>query len=309
MSKWTLIFDVDRCNGCCNCVLATMDEYVGNTHPGYAEEMPRHGSPWLAMRAVERGAHPFVDVAYLPVTCNHCDDAPCLQKFPDAITRRTDGIVIIDPARASGNRAIVDACPLGAIHWNEEKQVAQNWNLDAHLLDAGWKEPRAAQACPTGALKVLKLSDHELAAMKSAASLDQTSVAMALGSRLYFKGAHRLTATLVGGSAATTADDREEPLVGADVQLCVGGAVKARTCTDALGNFRFDLAGDMGDEIEIVLRHEEHVHRRTIKKARGVFKVGVLMVNPTTRASTDPLADRADSGARAVSGHALKEGT
>ena len=279
MSKWTLIFDVDRCNGCCNCVLATMDEYVGNTHTGYSEAMPRHGSPWMNIRAVERGAYPVVDVAYAPQTCLHCDNAPCMQKFPDAISRRGDGIVMIDPVRAKGIRGIVDACPVGAIHWNEEKQVPQNWNLDAHLLDAGWKEPRAAQACPTGALRVLKLGDEALSVIKRNESLEQTPQALALGSRLYFKGALRLTSALIGGSAAITVDGRQEPLVDTPVELCSGDAVLARSVTDELGDFRFNLAADPGEEISLVLHHEGRRYQRKVDKTGGLFRVGVMHVN------------------------------
>ena len=283
MKKWTLLFDVDRCNGCCNCVLATMDEYVGNSHPGYAEEMPRHGSPWLGMRAVERGAHPVVDIAYTPETCLHCANAPCMQRFPGEITRRDDGIVMIDPARARGKRAMVDACPVGAIHWNEEKQVPQNWNLDAHLLDAGWPQPRAAQACPTGALQVLKLSDEELAGLKRRDTLEQNAQAQALGSRLYFKGAHRLSSVLIGGSAAIEVQGREEPIVAAQVELCVGDTIAASTRTDDLGNFRFELGTDPGDEITLVLHHENHRYRHSVTRIGGVFRAGVLHVNALTR--------------------------
>ena len=105
MKKWTVLFDVERCNGCCNCVLATKDEYVGNRYPGYAEEMPKHGHKWLDIECVERGAYPSVDVAYLARMCQHCEDPPCAKAAPQAVTRRDDGIVIIDPSKARGARS------------------------------------------------------------------------------------------------------------------------------------------------------------------------------------------------------------
>jgi Fe-S-cluster-containing dehydrogenase component len=65
-----------------------------------------------------------------------------------AVRKRPDGIVIIDPVKSKGQKQIVDACPYGAVTWNEEKQIPQAWPFDAHLLDHGWTRTRAEQACP-----------------------------------------------------------------------------------------------------------------------------------------------------------------
>ena len=41
MQKWNMIIDVAECTNCNLCTLATMDEYVDNSWPGYAAPMPR----------------------------------------------------------------------------------------------------------------------------------------------------------------------------------------------------------------------------------------------------------------------------
>ena len=115
--KWALFVDVARCHNCRNCFIACKDEHVDNDYPGYAAPQPRHGHAWIDIRTRERGAAPMVDVAHVPVMCNHCEDAPCMKAAPDAVSRRPDGIVIIDPVKAKGRRDLVDACPYGAIHW------------------------------------------------------------------------------------------------------------------------------------------------------------------------------------------------
>ena len=79
MDKWNLIVDVARCENCHNCVLATKDEHIGNEFPGYAASQPEHGHEWIRILRRVRGEAPMVDCAYLPVTCNHCDDAPCVR--------------------------------------------------------------------------------------------------------------------------------------------------------------------------------------------------------------------------------------
>src|SRR3990172_128909 len=147
MSKWNLIFDVDLCTGCQNCVLAVKDEYQGNSFAGYAAEMPRHGPNWLEIERRERGEFPALDLVHRVRCCQHCDNPPCgAAASKGAVKKRADGIVIIDPQLARGQKRIADACPFGAAHWNEAASLAQHWNFDPHLMDAGSRAPRAAGA-------------------------------------------------------------------------------------------------------------------------------------------------------------------
>ena len=100
MSKWNMIIDVAECTNCNLCTLAAMDEYVGNEWPGVSAPMPRHGHHWIRILQKERGQAPMIDIAYVPITCNHCDDAPCIKAArDDAITKRDDGIVVIKADR------------------------------------------------------------------------------------------------------------------------------------------------------------------------------------------------------------------
>ena len=108
----------------------------------------------------ERGTYPIGDANFMPVMCNHCDDAPCMKAATDgAVKKRDDGIVIIDPVKAKGQKEIVDACPYGAVYWNEESQLPQAWIFDAHLLDTGWDKTRAEQCCPTDVFTSVKVED------------------------------------------------------------------------------------------------------------------------------------------------------
>ena len=148
--KWNMIVDVVRCDNCRACFLAVKDEHIGNDFPGYAASQPAQGHNWLDIRRKERGSYPIVEARFMPVMCNHCDDAPCMKAARNgAISKRPDGIVIIDPEKSRGQKQIVDACPYGAVWWNEEKQIPQAWIFDAHLLDEGWTQTRAEQCCPT----------------------------------------------------------------------------------------------------------------------------------------------------------------
>jgi len=87
-----------------------------------------------------------------------------------AVYIRDDGIVIIDPRTATGQRDIISACPIGAIYWNEELLLPQKCTMCAELLDEGYSQPRCVNACPNGALLFGDLDDPESEASKKISS-------------------------------------------------------------------------------------------------------------------------------------------
>lgn len=237
MKKASMIIDVEKCNGCHNCFLACKDEFAGNDWPSYSAAQPRHGAKWLTLAVTERGEYPMLDVAYLPVPCQHCEDAPCL--VDDAVYRRPDGIVLIDPEKARGREDLAELCPYGAINWNTELQLPQKCTFCAHLIDAGWDKPRCVQACPTGAL-AFHLSEEKTAqpgAAKDGAVLHpeyQTSP------RIAYRGLNRIICAFIGGSVITRTDGITECLEGATARLSKNGEIIAETMTDGFGDFKFD---------------------------------------------------------------------
>jgi tetrathionate reductase subunit B len=146
------IVDVDRCNGCYGCQVACKDEHVGNEWRPYAKSQPNTGQFWMRVKERDQGQAPKVCVEYTPWPCMHCDDAPCLRYAPDAVYKRPDGLVIIDPEKAVGRRDLVDACPYEAIFYNEEQDIAQKCTGCAHLVDEG-RQPHCVDLCATGGLR------------------------------------------------------------------------------------------------------------------------------------------------------------
>jgi Fe-S-cluster-containing dehydrogenase component len=255
IDKWNMIVDVARCENCHNCTLSLKDEHVGNDFPGYAAPQPLHGDDWIKITRKVRGSGSLVDVAYLPTMCNHCDDAPCIKAAgDDSIKKRPDGIVIIDPVKAKGRRDLVGACPYGAISWNEELQLPQAWIFDAHLLDnAGFKEPRASQACPTGALRALKLSDEARDAMLRSEGLEALNPALNTKPRVFYKNLYRFTHCFVGGSVLAAVDGVDECVEGAQATLTAPDGKRLTAKTDAFGEFKIDHleAGTVGCQLSI----------------------------------------------------------
>lgn len=160
--KYGIVIDVAKCTGCYNCFLACKDENCGEEHPGYTAAQPMTGQFWMNVKEVERGAFPKVKLNHVPKTCGHCDNPACMNKAVDgAVYKREDGIVIIDPEKAKGQKEIVTSCPHRVIYWNEALQLPQKCDMCAHLLDKGYAEPRCVELCPTGALTFGDLNDPE----------------------------------------------------------------------------------------------------------------------------------------------------
>ncbi|MCC6473400.1 MAG: (4Fe-4S)-binding protein [Burkholderiales bacterium] len=264
MNKWNLIVDVARCNGCFNCFVACKDEHVGNDFPGYAAAQPLHGHRWIDIRTVERGQTPMVDVTFLPTMCNHCDDAPCVRAGTGAVTKREDGIVLIDPVKARGRREIADACPYGAVVWNEEKRLAQKCTFCAHLLDAGWKEPRCAQVCATGAIRAVKLEDGQMQRLAESESLEVLHPQYGTRPRVYYRNLHRTNTCFVGATIVSRASGASECVRGAKVTLSRDDRPVAETETDGFGEFKIDrlAPGSGGYSLEIAAEGHERALKR-----------------------------------------------
>jgi Fe-S-cluster-containing dehydrogenase component len=240
MKKWNMIIDVAECTNCNLCTLATMDEYVGNEWPGYSAPMPRHGHKWIDILQKERGQVPMIDIAYVPTMCNHCDDAPCLKVGNGAVRKRDDGIVIIDPVQAKGRQDLVDACPYGHIWWNEELKLPQIWTFDAHLIDQGWEQTRGHQACPTGAMRAIKLDDDEMNRMARDEGLDVMKPELGTKPRVYYRNLWRYTTCFIGGTVSADANGAVDCVEGASVRLMKDGKSVAEQKTDNYGDFKFD---------------------------------------------------------------------
>ncbi|MCE5253423.1 MAG: carboxypeptidase regulatory-like domain-containing protein [Actinomycetia bacterium] len=249
MKKWNLIIDVALCHDCNNCFLADKDEFVGNDFPPYSLAQPWSGHRWMNIEGKEKGQYPIVQVAYLPIPCMHCDDAPCLTA-DGAVYKRADGLVIIDPEKAKGRDDIVDTCPYGAIYWNEEARVPQKCTGCVHLLEDGWKETRCSQVCPTGALTFVLADDAEMAERVAAEGLEAFRPELGTKPRVLYKNLHRWTKVFVAGSAAFA--DTDECAEGAEVTVNKAGIPVAEGRVNNYGEFAVEKL-EPGETYDVVI--------------------------------------------------------
>lgn len=281
MKKWNLVIDVAKCFNCNCCALTCHDEYYDNSHPGYSEKMPRLGHRWIDIEQREIGKQPMVEVSYMPVMCNHCDDPPCMKAAENgAVTKRDDGIVLIDPGKARGQKQIVDACPYNAVYWNEELQIPQAWPFDAHLLDQGWEKTRGCQACPTSAMTTLHVEDEEMQRQVKEQKLEVLKPELGHKPRVYYKNLDRMRSIFVGGTVFTRSGEIEDCVEGLKIVL-EGNNGSLETVTDAFGDFKF--SGLSPDGAERTLRIESDKYQAdTLQVAlNDAVYVGAIEVSAT----------------------------
>ncbi len=258
VKKWNLVIDVAACHNCHNCFIAAKDEHVGNDIPGFAAPQPLHGHRWIDIRTQERGRAPHLDAAHLPTTCNHCDDAPCVKAGRGVVRKREDGIVIIDPKLAVGRRDLVDACPYGAIWWNEELKLPQHWIFDAHLIDRGWQAPRCVQSCPTGAMRACHCTDEAMRQQAEAEGLEVLHPEWCTLPRVYYRNLHRYTQRFIAGSVSAERNGVVDCVAGARVELLKDGQPRAEARSDAFGDFKFDRLDPRSGAWQLRIVHEGH---------------------------------------------------
>jgi Fe-S-cluster-containing dehydrogenase component len=104
MARYGMVVDLTKCIGCYGCMIACKQE---------------HGIPpgiyWSRVLIKEDGTYPAVRKTIVPILCNHCEDAPCVEVCPSgASIRREDGIVTIDYDKCVGCRYCMMACPYGS---------------------------------------------------------------------------------------------------------------------------------------------------------------------------------------------------
>jgi NAD-dependent dihydropyrimidine dehydrogenase PreA subunit len=155
----------------------------------------------------------------------------------DAVYRRTDGLVIFDPAFANDSElasALVTSCPFGAAYHNEDRGLAQKCTGCAHLVDAG-ELPHCVDVCPH---QTLRFGEEEelLANLEEAKPLLESDAALACKPRVYYLNKPE---RFLGGIVVDLEED--EVVIGARVTIedTVSGTTLA-TETDDFGDFWFD---------------------------------------------------------------------
>lgn len=106
--RFGMVIDLQRCVGCGACAFACKAE--NNTR----ERGNGQSYNWADFLMKTEGTFPNVTHSVIPVLCNHCSNAPCVEACPvtpKAMYKTAEGITMHDDATCIGCRACQGACP------------------------------------------------------------------------------------------------------------------------------------------------------------------------------------------------------
>ena len=107
------------------------------------------------------GEYPRVARMFLPMACQHCEDAPCIKACPcGALKKGAGGTVVVDYNTCCGHATCVEVCPYGAIYMDPVAKQAVKCHNCYHRTEQGM-EPACVPTCPSEALYFGDVSDPE----------------------------------------------------------------------------------------------------------------------------------------------------
>ncbi|CAB1062719.1 hypothetical protein D1BOALGB6SA_7501 [Olavius sp. associated proteobacterium Delta 1] len=138
MPKHEIFIDHKLCWGCRTCEVACKQE--------------NRAAAGVKLISVRDNGSKILDdqseFAFRVNLCRHCDDPPCADACPEeAISKREDGIVVMNYDLCSGCQACIDECPYDAIAFDDDEDIAQKCNLCHHRVDFGLIPACADNVC------------------------------------------------------------------------------------------------------------------------------------------------------------------
>ena len=149
--------NIGKCTGCKACQIACKDKNNLPIGVRWRRVFQYEGGEWIDQDGTMVPSNVY---AYaVSSACMHCQNPVCTQVCPTgAMSKREDGIVLINQDKCIGCRYCSWACPYGAPQFNEELDVMTKCNMCADLVDQG-ERPACVEACPYRAMDFGPIED------------------------------------------------------------------------------------------------------------------------------------------------------
>ena len=149
MAEKLFMIDPERCTGCRLCEMVCAVKHTGSSNP--------KRSRIRVVKWEDKGV-------YLPNNCRQCRKAPCMDACPEEALRRdtTLDAVIVDQDACIGCYACVDACPFGAMGFDDAGV--------AFKCDLCGGDPQCVRFCDIKAVDYIEVKTHRSQRMRESAA-------------------------------------------------------------------------------------------------------------------------------------------
>lgn len=179
-------FDASACGDCKACQIACQDKNNLPAAMMWRRVFQYSGGSWIRDQSTPDLFRANGVYAYsVSTACYHCQNALCVEICPAAaVSKRDDGVVLIDQDKCIGCRYCEWACPYGAPVFDQVRGVMTKCTLCEDLLAQGQK-PACVDACVMraldfGELEELQTKYGELAEIDPLPSADITRPAVVI---------------------------------------------------------------------------------------------------------------------------------
>ena len=156
--------DTERCFGCHACEVSCKEE----------NDVPL-GNYIRQTIYKDVGEYPKVARLFMPMSCQHCEDAPCIKACPcGALHKTTGGTVAVNYETCCGHGSCVDVCPYGAIYLDPVAKQAVKCHNCYHRIEEEM-QPACASTCPSDAIYFGDLNDADSSVSKAMAAATERS--------------------------------------------------------------------------------------------------------------------------------------
>lgn len=148
--QYAFYVNLAACIGCKTCQVACKDKNNLPVGLRWRRVMQYESGQWINQDGTFIPSN--VAVNFISTACMHCEKPICMEVCPtQAISKRADGIVLIDQSKCVGCRYCSWACPYGAPQYDQSAGVMTKCTFCSDLIDQG-QRPACVESCPQRAM-------------------------------------------------------------------------------------------------------------------------------------------------------------
>lgn len=146
MAQMGFYFNGQRCSGCKTCMVACKESHVQDGYDVFRRTVYEYtGGSWS-------GQTQDIFSYYLSVSCQHCLNPACVLACENhAISKKENGLVVIDQTKCQGSQACILACPYSTPRFDIETCTSVKCDGCYETVIRGGL-PTCVAACPREAL-------------------------------------------------------------------------------------------------------------------------------------------------------------